>query len=695
MSIFEHIFKAVLTALLLASLSCGGRAFEPEFQDVKEPDRTQVIDVLDATAKREIRSVVVGVGGKEQKLFAWDLLENKMLWSRPTTTKSIPIVAGDLVVVQESEGVIARHLEDGEEAFDMDDEALLVGADGDGEFAVISLRVGTQSKPSGVLVGAQSGKKKWTNDLKLPVGSPVVMNGVVIVPWASHRISLLDAMTGDEQMRFQLNDTLIGRALVDRGSVFAGQHGIFRVSTRIETGNREEMGYYEPLARPFPDQSPFMWDGYKPVPALDDVWLRTRLVWKPKINKDTVGLEDDNLYFLYYRFVFAVAPDDDDLKWIYQSPANVVGAAAQQGGMVLVTESGQIIMIAAKTGLEVWKTEMGISGVQAAYVNVGEFKKEATTKVKPKPLRAQIDAAIGVEDRKLAAGSAFAVRFLANFKKAGATGRLVEICSDRKKPAIVRSAACTALEGRTTGPNHVRESLKKRQSFLKEISAPPSGTLARTAANMGIKGSVSDLIVHLFDPATPASELCGLFEGLGKLGGRPAGEAVEKFLRLYHAETDDKALIEALGKAAEALVVLKKRGARPTLDYIAGDTLASPKLREHASKLSAAFDVPKEVEKKEEAPPEKEAPKDERKERLTGEMVQTVFKPIEQKLRRCIPKKQAKIKIILLVSPTGEIQSVHTAPNTTQKCVEKKLRKRSFPATKKQESEQVVYVIRR
>jgi hypothetical protein len=221
-------------------------------------------------------------------LFAWDLEQAEMMWSRPVEAKSMPAVAGDLVVIHEADGIVARHLKDGGKAFDVDKDARLVGADGDGKFAAISLEMGEESNPRGILVGAQGGKKKWTNDLKLPVGVPAVANGLVVVPWASQRISLLDAMTGEEQTRFHIMDTVVGHAFVYGENVFTGQLVVFRVNKQIEAGTKEKITYYKPFARSYPSQPPFMRDGYEPLPPPSDARWRIRLLWKPKVDKGSI-----------------------------------------------------------------------------------------------------------------------------------------------------------------------------------------------------------------------------------------------------------------------------------------------------------------------------------------------------------------------------------------------------------------------
>ena len=55
----------------------------------------------------------------------------------------------------------------------------------------------------------------------------------VLVPWATQRLSVLDTDAGAELVRWHMNDTVLGHALVDRGHVYVGQHGLLRLDSRL------------------------------------------------------------------------------------------------------------------------------------------------------------------------------------------------------------------------------------------------------------------------------------------------------------------------------------------------------------------------------------------------------------------------------------------------------------------------------
>lgn len=706
-SISKNLFRLIVALILPFIWGCGAnRAFEPQFRDIEEPERSMVMDALEAIELPEERPIVCGIDGNGQ-LYVWDFKAGEMLWSRPVKAKSMPIVVGNLILLQEEKGPLARRLENGDEAFTLDKDARIVGGHSDGKHTAISIELGPTGNPRGYLVGVENEEKIWTNDLSLPVGVPVVLNGMVVVPWANQRVSLLDATTGVEKTRFHMSDTVVGTVFVDRNVVYMGQQGLMHVTKNIEAGTKDKLGYFEPKIKELPANPEFIRDGYKSLPSPDDSYHRVRLLWQPKIKDNSVNIENNTVYFLFHRLVFAFHPEKDKLKWIYQSPVNIVGAKAFGNALLLATADGTLLALDAKSGVPGFEAEMNMP-VKTAYFRNGTYLPQVKPNQKNKSLYQQITAVIELDDNTLSPGIALAVEYLKEHKPQEATKQLVDICSDTGKLPVIREAACKTLSTRNNGQKFVAAALKKRASFLKGNPPPPSGSLALAAANMGLRNTVPDLIDHLNDPATPASEIKGILMALGKLGTGQTAETIEQFLALYHAETEDTALINSLRAAPEALIDIKGEKAKDVLLPIAKDPLTAKSLAKQTEEALATLSKSSDSgEKKEKAegtgesgsaqeetpPPEKE--KDKRAHALTGEMVRDVMSPLNEELKKCVPKDFRKVKIVLLVNPTGSIQSIFTVPSEAQKCISGVLKNQKFPATQKDDPEQVIYLVRK
>jgi hypothetical protein len=212
---------------------------------------------------------------------------------------------------------------------------------------------------------------------------------------------------------------------------------------------------------------------------------------------------------------------------------------------------------------------------------------------------------------------------------------------------------------------------------------------------MGDRTVVPALLRHLADPATPSAELRGVFAGLGTLGARSAAPAVERFLRLYHAESGDAALATALPAAMNALAALDADRARLVLGEIAGDPLAEADVRRDARASIEALDAPTPSPEPApvEAPPEP-AP-DTRPARLDATITAQVFAPVTRQLRECLPEDVTTARVAIVVQSDGRILTVAVTPAPAQECIEALARTRTFPVTRLGRSEQVVLDVRR
>ncbi len=688
----------LLCSLVIAPAlgGCGGSAFSAAFPENQDPEITLVLRALASPPPREERPVIVGArpGG----IFAWDLAASQMLFSIDTEARSAPLVAGNVVVTQEADGIVGRDLASGEHLFTLDDDWTLVGADGDGDRTVISASWGPQASPHGVVVLARNGSVEWSHELQMPAGTAAVSGDIVIVPWATQRISFLDATTGAERARMRMEDCVVGHALVAKGGVFAGQHGLVRLQPGAEAGVRSRVAWWEPLGRPLPGQPPLLLDGYAPAPAPDAAQWRVRQLFRPVVENDTVTLDGDAIYLQFYKLLFALAPNENEVKWVYRSDADLVGAAASEGGIVAVGRDGKAIFVEPEQGRRTWEVSLGVD-VLAASVRPGAWAPETSGELpEPEPLAEQLFAAASLHDPRLGGGRALAVTYLARFPDEEVTGQLVDLCSETDAPEPLRIAACTAVGERTTGLSFVRDALERRASFLAGTSAPPVGALAKAAAAMHARATVPALVRHLEDPLTPSVELPGLLEGLGGLGDRASATAIERFLSLYHAEDGDPHMTEALVAAEHALAAVRRRDAVPLLTHIADDTLATAPVREGARAAIAWLDAPPPAD--ETAPPAEPVPPpeetvDTRPTRITPAITEQVFRPALHQLQTCLTDEARTARVAMVVDPSGTIRAVVIGPDAVSACMEPHVRALTFPATRMTASESVTYVVRR
>ena len=574
----------------LGAFGCGGSvdAFRPTYPDNQEAALTNVASRLASAAPSSDRGVVVGL--TEDRLYAWDLAAGRRLWEQPVNDPhTAPHIAGDLVVIHEADRVVARRLADGGRAFDVaDDRFSLVGAAGEGSLAAIVLSstggVGAESR----LLIARAGGVVSRVDVEGSMGFPAVRAGLVFVPWGNQNVSVIDPDTGAEIARVRSLAGVVGHARANASGVYFGQTGVGRLSAAVSTGTAEQVGWVQPATTGLPGQPPLWRNAYDPPAGPRSAEHKIRIAWEPAPGEGAVGFTDDTLYMVFYRLVFGLAPDDLSVRWVHEHPADVVGAAAREGGVLLADAAGGLAFLGAD-GRPRWTADTGMHPTVAA-IRLGDFTPSGSPEGAASSLADQLLSAVQNTDSRLVPGRAFAVQALGANPDSEVTTRLIVLCDDRSLPDQIRRAACETLGSREVGADVVLAALQRHASFLEGTGGPPVGALATVAARMGERRAVPLLVAHLRDPDTEVSDLPAVAAALGALGDQGAAGPLRDFLWLYHAE-DDPALPPAIQAVARALVTLAGPPGRDDVQEVIDAPFTAPTtsglLRELLTQLAA------------------------------------------------------------------------------------------------------------
>lgn len=699
---------ASVFAFVLAA--CGAPVL-PQSLPRPQSEPTDVLISLETVPERNERPVVVGVTGAPAQLFAAEL-NGKFLWMTPVDARSAPVVAGDVVVMQETNGVVARSLTDGRSLFRIDDGAQLVGADGADDLVVVSVLLEPDSDSRCLLVGARAGHVRWELEIEPLCGVPTLVGASVLAPWGTSRVSILNAATGEERGRVMLKDSVAGHAFVDRQAAYIGQHGLLKVDRKLASGMTAGATFYSPVARPMPGQPGLLRASYEPVPAPDNAGHRVNLNWRVKASGDGLSMEDSTLYLHFYKFVFALDADSDTVRWLYQGDADVVATAVQPGGIYLVDVEGKVLFLDSAGNVK-WHAKL-VDKPVVAQIRPGRLIPEATpsapssppasspdnakAKEPPRSLREQLVGAARLDDPRLATARAFAVEHLSRFDDAVVTGQLSEICADARAPEPVTTLACRKLGQRLTGEREVLAAITA-SGTAPGVTPPALGPLADAARGMKLQAAAPLLLPHVDNPQADAEVLASIFAALGALGHRPSTGTIERFLKLYHAEPSEPGLAHALRAALEALAALRGNAALPTLQRIADDPMTMSGLGDATKQTIALIEnppAPAQAEKPKnesvEAPPK---PEPTQPRSLTMAMVARVLDEAEPRLRRCLgngPDEILSARVAMLVRGTGDIANVLVTPTTLEDCVAPIVREHHFPATQTA-LQQIVYPI--
>lgn len=703
--------RCAVLAVAACLAACGGGsaagAFSPTFPD-SDASRVGALSArLAGAPPREERAVVVGTTeGAPKKLFAWDFATRRLLWSVPTATRGVPVVAGVVVLTDEGGRVVGRALDTGEELYSTEtDGLLLVGGDGEGALSAFTLSTGGGEGASSRIVLLEDGDELWTRAAFQAVGVPAVRSGLVLVPWGHQNVSVFDASTGEETDRLRITDDVVGHAFVARDHVYVAQAGAFRITPNLASGSKTRAAYFANRpARELPGRPAFMRDAYAPPPTPESAVARVRLVWRPAGEGEAVSLQDDTLYFLFYKLVFALSPDASTVRWVAQRSSDIAGASVESGGLLVIDQDGVLTLLGATDGRPVFTAQLGVRPSVA--VVSGDPALGGAPEGELMPLRDQLLAAAECTDTRLSPARVLAVQLLAALPEAEVTTNLVAICEGARAPRLVQRAACDALGERTVGGEQVLRQLERHASILDGTSAPPTAALARAAVRMQERRAVPMLLAHLRDAQTPVDQLAGIVAALQQLGDRTAAGPLEEFLRLYHAEPPDDALGAALGNAADALGALVGPVAADTLREIADDVLGMPVVRGRAQAAldalaargdaAQAADQAGQDDQRQGANPHATGDAaDPRPAQLSVAHLETALGPIRRQLVACLgadPARPRSARLVVISNGDGVVTEVRASAAET--CIAPLVRAQRLPAVRRGTRQQLTYTLR-
>jgi len=678
---------------LLGASGCGASSFESKFQKPVAPTEINVAKQITKASARRERPVAVGITTEPSRLCAWDLSAG-MLWELPIEAVSNPLVVGDAVVLQERQGIVVRDLGTGEVRVVVDDEGHLIGADGIGSTLVIAISY-DQGDPRSKIIRVDGDKIGWRQSLNQPAGTPALLGDRVVVPWATQRLSVLSATDGAELARWNFTNLVISHALVDRGRVFVGEHGLLRVDDDLPAHRDGPVSLYAPLKRVLPGQPPLLRDGSQPVPSPDSAGNRLRVDWRVGSNPSVPSVEHDLLIERFYRVAFGLAASADEVRWVRVFDHDLIGSSVEPGGIWLVDSEGELRVLDA-SGSTHFSRSLGRS-LRSVAIRPSEWvpanMSSTPTESPLGSLHDQLLSAARVNDDRLSAARAYTIERLATLKDPRVTPELIALCADAASPEPVSLSACTQLAAHGEGSADVLAALRQRASFLDTTAAPPVGALAQAAARMNLKPAAPLLVSQAEDPHTTSADLVALFQALAALDHRPAASTLERFVRLHHAEPQGSELGPALYAALDALGGLRAQTARATLTDIAADGLTSQGVRDKAREIIGVVDSPPVVAKPPVSAPPKpveepevvEVETDPRPYSLSQGDVQLTLSPLHKSLLRCVqtdPSLPKSARVSIVISGDGSVEGIFVTPTSVQPCMDPILRAAKFPSTR-------------
>jgi outer membrane protein assembly factor BamB len=591
-----------LTAVIAA---CGGGANRPSlFATDWENDNGKSIEAarqkLGAAKPKANVDIAVGVAGNNDKLVGLPLGGSK--WTFQHALDSRPTAVGGVVVASGAGETFAVDAATGKKLWGRPTGPMTVrGAGDDGQVTVVSLGQGTGA---GMLLAVdRSGSVVRQVETDKPVGTPAVLAGHAIIPWAGQYLTVLDLANGDE----------VGRALVREktsrvwtvgGAMYFGEVGIFRFDDSVKLASQNKTTHIGVPQREFPGNPSLLVpgdDSLKPTALAGD---KVRLWARPASPDGPLSYDSNRFYATYFRIVLGFDTGSTKLAWVQNRPSDVIGAAAGAGSLVACDEQGNVIAYDATTGGTLAEMAFG-EPLKSCVVSVDEWK--ASGGAKPVPaLSEQIAPAILNRDSEMATGQRLLLRELAQLDDETATKTLVELASNPLTVPVLVEDSRGAIATRKNGTKYMLEALGKHYDFLKDVlRSPPVGPIAQALGNMKEKSAAPLLAAHLIDPNDTDDDVKRAAAALVSLADASQLPQLKEFFNMYRGAANNGDLLVAVQSVGEALLNAGGAEGRKVVEAGIADPMTIPDIK---TRLVAVLQVA-DLAKQNKQPDPKQPPK--------------------------------------------------------------------------------------
>ena len=515
--------------------------------------------------------VVVGVN--DTGLVAVSL-DGKAHWAHAGKPSSLPVIAGNLVIVGEADRIVALDASTGRKVWSIGNRGLgLRGAGNDGTSTALVL---ADSRKSLFLAVSSNGTALGSAQTETPLGVPAARGGVAFVPWSNQYVSALDMSSGDETGRLLAHEQ-VSRALNFGGHLYFGERGLVRLDEKIRFASTNQANHIGLPKLELPGHPGWLDSGFQNSTSDADARTKIRLYAAPaETLTGGVTLGAGTLAASYFRVLFGLDAKTGALTWVRSMPADIVGGAAAAAGFVVCDSAGKV-----------WSLDG--AGSDAGSLDLGSKIRLCVTDTGAEPvaeagahgsLAAQIGQALDQLQPDMAEAERYLVSELGKQSEPQVTKILIDLSSSPRISPELREEARRLLALRTNGSEYMLEALERHYDFVSGVLLPPPvGPLADALAASGETRAAPLLAKHLNDPANSADDVAHAARALVKLATKDEYEDLRTFFALYRATADDDALVAAVVASAEALLRVGGEAGLSVIDRAAHDPLTQNDVR--------------------------------------------------------------------------------------------------------------------
>jgi outer membrane protein assembly factor BamB len=538
------------------------------------------------------------IAGKPKKLVAFDLASGKTAWTVDADVASRVAIGGTFVVALEGANLVARDSQSGAVKWQSKPSGAFLGVAADAASAYYVSRVDQGQRATWWLTALDgaTGAVRWSADAEGQLGAPAAQGGLVLSPFLTQWLSIVDAQTGEPLTRIRATEHQISFARTTSDAAWFGStEGVFRLDPRAASGTRKDSTYGAITLPPQLAEVTYGPDAYDAVQAGYTANDRRRILWRADAAGDgPLHFAGDIVGVHYFRFVFGYGVDGV-LKWAYSNP-RVELVASEHAGTVIaaVSASGDIIALDPLTGALRHKVSLEGAGGQVLGATFDADGWEPSGEsAKPAETVAALVSIARDRDARFDKVKELAVTALAALAGASVTADLLSILADDRAPVRLKEAVVDVLMKRKdpAGLPAVAAALAaERTDYIDNDRAQNVGALARVIASLkGMKidddaraQAVGALVEHLNAPDTDLPELISVAKALAAIGGVDGAAALRTHLLIYRDDKDLAANPDWQRAVVDGLLAAGAPNDREAVRFVAEDPRSDDTLAAYA-----------------------------------------------------------------------------------------------------------------
>jgi len=595
--------KIVLLAALLAG--CGGKAvFGLSSSNDNDPQAlAKALDLRQMSAAPKpiggsARAYVV-TSGKPRHLIAFDLAGEKAAWNVAADVQSRVAVGGDFVVAREGTDLVARSASDGAVRWKMPIDGQFVGAAADDKRAYVVTQTGTDQKPTWYLIALDggSGKQLWRTPSTGQLGAPAAQGGLVMAPFLTQWLSILDGATGAQLTRVRSTDDEITFAMTTSDAAwFGSKRSVVRLDEKAATGARGTSTTGMAKIPAQLEKATYAPDGFDAVQAGYSASDRVRILWRADAKGDAWKWQGGGVAVHYFRYVLGL-DESGAVRWAYSHPKVELVASAHTGAAIAaVSAGGEVIALDPATGAVRAHAQLDTGGAPVIGATFDADGWSPSGAGEP-PSTVQALVAIARDrDARFEGVKELAVGTLAKLPGEQVTRDLLAMLADERTSAKLKETVIGVLASRDdpAGLPALIEALGVKSDVIAGTEPIAVGAVARAVGALAKQpldekqkaAAVDALIGQLRAPSTSVGDAVDVVHALAALGGAAAKAPLRTYLLVYRTDAEF-AKADALVAATVDATLAAGADDRELVRFVADDARTQPAVADYAKKALA------------------------------------------------------------------------------------------------------------